>query len=332
MSTAAPTLNRMPENASPQNHWSGSGQLRGTPAGIHFFIMLLRLFGPRVAYIFSAPVALYFALVSPDVPSTVEFHRRIFGTQPWWKRRWLVCKHFFSFGQMMIDRVAILSGKLSPFSFTFDGEQHLHDAIAERRGVLLLTAHLGNWEAAGQLLSRVKVPINIVGLDRETYSVRSLLTDAANVRFRFITLSGASTDAIPMLAALRRGEIVAMVADRAYGTRIAQVPFLGDLAPFPIGPYMVAAAAGAPLIHVFCVRERSGHYHFSSSPPERLSSPPRQERAVFLHNCAARYAERLETVVRRYPFQWFNFYPFWDAPLPRPATSSLQHSAFSSPR
>jgi predicted LPLAT superfamily acyltransferase len=304
----------MTGQSSQRVHWSGSGQLRGTPAGIRFFITAVRLLGLRFAYACAAPVAAYFSFASPDIPATIDYHRRVFGPQPRWKQRWIVCKHFFTFGLMIIDRFAILSGNLRSFSFSFDGEQYLHDAVAQGRGLVLLNAHLGNWEAGGQLLGRTKVIVNIAGFDREVAAIRGMLGEAARARFRYIKLDGSPTDVLPMLAALRRGEIVALLGDRAYGTPVTRVPFLGDLAPFPVGPYMVAALAGAPLIHVFSVREPGGHYRFLGYPPENLTAPAHAERPAFLRDCAARYAHRLEAMVRRYPLQWYNFYPFWNPP------------------
>ena len=71
-------------------HWSGSGQLRGGRWGIWFFITALRVLGLRITYLLSVPPAVYFSFASPDVAATMDFHRRIFGPMPWWKRRWLV--------------------------------------------------------------------------------------------------------------------------------------------------------------------------------------------------------------------------------------------------
>src|SRR5229473_7315241 len=126
-------------------HWSGTGRLRGGPRGIWFFLTALRVLGLRVTYALLAPVAFYFSFVSPDVPATMDYHRRLFGPLPSWKRRWLVFRHFLSFGRALIDRTAILAGYTKHFSFSFDGETHLRDAVAEGHGVLLLTAHVGNW-------------------------------------------------------------------------------------------------------------------------------------------------------------------------------------------
>lgn len=295
-----------------RQHWSGTGKLRGTPAGIWFFITVLRVLGLRITYALLPPPAAYFSFASPDVPATMDYHRRVFGNVPWWKRRWLVFRHFLSFGKAIIDRIAILAGQTQKFSFSFDGEHHVHDALAKGRGVLLLTAHLGNWEAAGQLLTRLDVPINVTGLDNESSEIRSILTQASRAKFRLLPLTGSPTDAIPLVAALRRGEVLAMLGDRAYGGPTAQVPFLGGTAKFPVGPYVLAAIAGAPLVNVFSLREPGGHYRFFGSPPVYPEMPAHNLRDAYLREFAAHFAEELEAILKRDPLQWYNFYPFWE--------------------
>ncbi len=302
--------------AAESSRWSGSGQLRGGRWGIWFFVTVLRVFGLRFTYALLVPPAIYFSLVSPDVSATMDFHRRIFGLQPWWKRRWLVFRHFLSFGHAIIDRTAILAGDRKHFSFTFDGEEHVRRSLANGKGVLLLTAHLGNWEAAGQLLTRLDVPINVAGFDKEADGIRTVLHQHSKAKFHLIPLTGAPTDAIPLVAALRRGEVVAMLGDRAYGSTTASIPFLGGHAGFPVGAYVLAAIAGVPLIHVFSLREPGGHYHFFGFPPQHPQMPPHRERDEYLKNCAVRFASDLESIVRRDPLQWYNFFPFWEKPAP----------------
>jgi predicted LPLAT superfamily acyltransferase len=304
----------MPAAKSQPTNWSGTGQLRGGRAGVAFFIGAIRWLGPRLTYGLAILPAIYFSFASPDVPATMDFHRRIFGPQPWWKRRWLVFKHFFSFGRAIIDRVAILAGNTKHYSFTFDGEHHIHEAVAEGNGVLLLTAHLGNWEAAGQLLSRINAPINVAGFDKEPDEIRELLLKSSKKHFQLIALTGAPTDAIQLVAAMRRGEVVCLMGDRTYGSPATSVPFLGSHAPFPIGGYVMAAIAGAPIVQVFSLREPRGHYHFFGFPPLRPHRPPHHERNAYLRECARQFANRLEGIVKRDPFQWYNFFPFWDEP------------------
>jgi predicted LPLAT superfamily acyltransferase len=302
----------MPASDLETKHWSGSGQLRGGRWGIWFFITALRVLGLRLTYLLTVPCAVYFSFASPDVAATMDYHRRIFGQVPWWKRRWLVFKHFLSFGHALIDRTAILAGQRSRFTFAFDGEHHVREMLAEGKGVLLLTAHLGNWEAAGQLLARLDVPINVTGFDHETTEMRALLTRSSDVKFRLLPLTGSPTDVIPLVAALRRGEIVAMLGDRAYRSPSAPVEFLGDTTAFPVGAYVMAAIAGAPLVPVFSLREPGGHYHFFGFPPVRPQLPPKPERHAYLQKCATNFAANLETVLKRDPLQWYNFFPFWE--------------------
>jgi len=302
----------MATNDSQTKHWSGTGRLRGGRWGIWFFATAVRVLGLRVTYALAVFPAIYFSFASPDVAATMDFHRRAFGSQPWWKRRWLVFRHFYSFGRAILDRTAILAGNRKSFSFQFDGEENLRKALAEKRGVLLLTAHLGNWEAAGQLLTRIDVPITITGFDRETPAIRAVLNRASKQDFRLLPLTGSPTDAIPLVAALRRGEVVAMLGDRAYGSPAARIPFFGGTASFPIGAYVMAAIAGAPLMHVFSLREPSGLYRFFGFPAQHPIMPMHNERDAYLKTCAANFARDLESVMRRDPFQWYNFFPFWD--------------------
>ncbi|MEP6662826.1 MAG: hypothetical protein ABJC04_04080 [Verrucomicrobiota bacterium] len=298
-------------------HWSGTGKLRGGRSGIWFFLTVLRLLGLRFTYFLLPPVALYFSFMSPDVAATMDYHRRIFGVVPFWKRRWLVFRHFLSFGCAIIDRVAILAGQTEKFSFSFDGEHYVRKAVAEGKGVLLLTAHIGNWEAAGQLLTRLDVPINVTGFDNESEEIRDLLQKSSKAKFRLLPLTGSPTDAIPLVAALRRGEIVAMLGDRAYGSPAVRIPFLGSEASFPIGGYMMASLAGAALVTVFNLRERGGHYRFYGFPPLHPAMPNHSERGAYLQDCAAQFARQLESIVKIDPLQWYNFYPFWEETKPR---------------
>ena len=300
---------------SATKHWSGTGKLRGGRRGIQFFLTVLRILGTRLTYPLLVPPAIYFSFVSPDVPATMDFHQRVFGPQPWWKRRWLVFKHFFSFGQALIDRTAILAGDTKHFSFAFDGEENLRAATAAGKGVLLLTAHVGNWEVAGQLLSRLDVPVNVTGFDKEVPEIRAMLNRAqVRQKFQMIPLTGTATDAIPLVAALRRGEVVAMLGDRAYGSPTAKVPFLGGTASLPVGAYVLAAIAGSPLVQVFSLRQKGGHYQFYGFPALPPHHPPHHQRDEHLRNCAAQFAANLESVVKRDPLQWYNFFPFWDHP------------------
>jgi predicted LPLAT superfamily acyltransferase len=176
------------------------------------------------------------------------------------------------------------------------------------------------------LLCRLDVPINVTGFDLESPQIRSLLDKASKAKFRLLPLTGSPTDAIPLVAAMRRGEVVAMLGDRPYGSPSIRIPFLGSAALFPIGAYVLAAIAGAPLIHVFNLREPGGHYRFFGFPPERPEMPPHDQRDEYLRACAERFAQNLEITLKRDPLQWYNFYPFWERSAGSPVRPHLEET------
>jgi predicted LPLAT superfamily acyltransferase len=301
------------EAPGPAAAWTG--RTRGGTVGNRFFIVVLRALGLRAAYACLAFVAAYFLFAArPAYRSSVDYLRRLRGPVPFFRRVWAVYRHFFSFGVMLLDRVAILGGRGGRFTYVLEGEEHIRSALAQGRGAVLLGAHVGNWEAAGHAVGRYGVPVHLVGVDRETEPIRRLLAGAmADRRVQVIQASGGPAPSVEMLAALRRGEVVAMLGDRAFGSATVRAPFLGATAGFPGGAYILAAVAGAPLIQTFAMRERGFRYRLIAFPPDPMQLPPRDRRRAFLESCARRYAERLESMLRRYPDQWYNFYPFWDA-------------------
>jgi predicted LPLAT superfamily acyltransferase len=296
----------------PAPRWSG--QARGGVFGNWFLITVCRLFGLRVAYAFLAVVAAYFLLAArPVARISSEYLQRLMGPLPFLRRTGHVYRHFFSFGMMLLDRVAILRGREDAFTYAFDGESHLREVLSGKRGLILLASHTGNWEAAGHLLTRVEAPCSIVGVDNEIASIRRLFADTMSKRHvRMIAVRGPFEHSVEILAALRRGEIVAMLGDRGSGQALVSAPFLGRTAVFPAGAYLLSAITGAPIVQAFAFREKGFRYRFVAFPPDRLQMPPRDQRRAFLEACVRRYVERLESMVRQYPYQWYNFYPFWE--------------------
>jgi len=109
------------------------------------------------------------------------------------------------------------------------------------------------------------------------------------------------------VAALRRHEIVALQGDRALGTRgDALVDFFGAPAPFPLGPFVLARAAGAPVVPAFCVLDSRLRYTVVMAEPIRVAAG--DEPAALLA-----WVRVLEAMVRRAPEQWFNFFDVWSA-------------------
>lgn len=187
------------------------------------------------------------------------------------------------------------------------GAEHVH---ALTGGLVCLTAHVGNWELAGRLLAwRAARTTHVVVAPDAPELDRWVRRDGDGVRF---VARGRPAVGAELLAALRRGEVVALQGDRALGDRgDVRLPFFGEPAPFPLGPFVLARAAGVPVVAAFCLQDRSGRYHLRVVPPVAIVRG--EEEAA-----ARAWVERLEAVVRGHPTQWFNFFDLWNPFGPRP--------------
>jgi predicted LPLAT superfamily acyltransferase len=302
----------MSEAPSPNTvRWSG--RTRGGYFGNWCFVQLIRRLGVRWAYSLLVFVAGYFTLCNPSgYRCSRDFLRRVLGPQPAWKWPVLVYRHFFSFGMTLLDRLAVIM-KRTQITCMHEGEFLFRDYLDRGKGVILLGAHVGSWEIGGHLLGRLGKPVNVVVLEKDEARLRQLFGRAlADKQFNLIATDGHPLRSIPIAAALRRGEIVCLLGDRSFGGADVRVPFLGDPARFPIGPYLLAAVSGAPIFQTFVVRERIGHYRFFSSPAKFIPREVLRAGNDALLPHATEYAERLAEVARKYPFQWYNIFPFWE--------------------
>jgi len=178
-------------------------------------------------------------------------------------------------------------------------------ALARGRGAVAITAHRGNWALAGRALAVLGRPVHLVMAPETDAQVGALLSGARDGPVRVVRLRS-PWSAVELVAALRRGDIVAFQMDRALGGRgDCRVPFFGAPAPFPVGPFIVAAAAGAPVVPAFCVLQPDGRYRLHVEPAFAVH---RGEEASGLRAAVA----LLEGYVRLHWAQWFNFFDVWD--------------------
>jgi len=175
-------------------------------------------------------------------------------------------------------------------------------------GFISPSAHVGNWELAGRLLAgRAARTTHVVVAEEEARELEQWVRRDGN-GVRFVTRSR-PTISLELVAALRRGEVVAVQGDRALGTRgDVLVPFFGKPAPFPLGPFLLASAVGVPMVPAFCLLGADYRYLIKVLEPMRVPRGGEEE-------AARAWVTVLEGVVREHPTQWFNFFDIWN-PVP----------------
>jgi lauroyl/myristoyl acyltransferase len=185
---------------------------------------------------------------------------------------------------------------------TVAGAEHLDRLVS---AVVSLTAHVGNWDLAGRLLARQSArPTHVVVAEEEVHALeRWLRRDGNGVRF---VPRAHPTVSLTLLAALRRGEAVALQGDRALGNRgDVRVPFFGRPAPFPVGPFRLARAAAASIVPAFCTLGADGRYAVRVLEPLTVARGGEEE-------ALRAWVALLEGIVDERPTQWFNFFDIWN--------------------
>jgi predicted LPLAT superfamily acyltransferase len=123
---------------------------------------------------------------------------------------------------------------------------------------------------------------------------------------------GGAAITLAVAEACSNGSMVALLADRGRSHEaLRKVNFLGEPAPFPIGPWLLASTLQVPVILCFGIYRGGSRYSLSFELFAERIEIPRDARHQALDRVLARYAERLEHYARAYPYNWFNFYDFW---------------------
>jgi lauroyl/myristoyl acyltransferase len=190
------------------------------------------------------------------------------------------------------------------------GEEKIEECLSLGSGLIVWTAHVGNWEFASRLLEMHGTKANVARAVEQGNPAEMKLRDMMiNERLSIIPVNEDPFAPLELLRALRRGEIVAIQGDRAYGGRNASVPFFGERASFPLGPFVISYVSGAPVLPGVVVREGWLRYRVVMGDPIHL--PRTGDRDQDLMAGLTQATRFLEESISTYHCQWLNFYRFW---------------------
>ncbi|MDR2874718.1 MAG: acyltransferase [Methylobacillus sp.] len=230
-----------------------------------------------------------------------------------------VFRHFVAFSENLLDTLRVWNGLIRTEDVMFFGEKPLVELIDKGTGCLLICAHFGNLELC-KLLSGKRPGLKITMLvhTRHAEKFNALLKEVnvqSSLNLMQVTEITPAT-AILLAEKVRQGEFVVIAGDRipvSDHPRVTTVPFLGENAPFPVGPWILANLLQCPVYLIFSIPAEKGyeiHFEFFHGVI-RMS---RRERNAICAELAAAYARRLEHYCLKTPLQWFNFYDFWHLP------------------
>lgn len=189
-----------------------------------------------------------------------------------------------------------------------EGIEALFEAYDAGRGVVLLSAHLGNPEVFATLLPRLGLPTAIFAEPLPDPRVHALIQskrERAGARMLGPDTAGLRAG----LAQLRCGGVLGGLADRDVLGTGTPYPFFGERASMPDGLMEMALRANAAVVAGWVIRTRPGHY---AAVVERLALPaPSGNRHTDLETAQTAYIAALQRAIRRTPGQWFALAPVW---------------------
>jgi len=305
------------------HHWSALRE-RGGTLGLKFLFATYRIFGRRAFRILLYPAMSYFYLTSPqarrasrDYLGRVARRLEQDGHAP--ARQLSSFKHFIEFGESILDKTATWSGEVSKDQIRHINPEAYEELRRKHRGGIFIGSHLGNLEALRAFGGFVKgMTVNALVFTHNSLKFMEFLEEAnPKAVEHFIQVDTIGPETIGRLnAKIDAGEWIAMVADRtsvSHQDRAIYCDFLGSEAPFPEGPFILAALLKCPVYLLFCLKD-GDRYDVYLEPFADPLELPRQTRREDLQRAVAHYAQQLEQRCLTAPYQWFNFFDFWQKP------------------
>jgi predicted LPLAT superfamily acyltransferase len=288
----------------------------GSASGLRLIRTFALLCGRPFARAVLYPITLYYLIRrGPERRASIDYLARVLHRKP---TLWHVAKHIFWFASVILDRVFLLSERFKRFDIKIVGLQELRNKVSMERGVLVFGSHLGSFDAL-RVLSQMRQDVQFrTVIDIEQNPALSAVLNALNPQLASSIINArrdGTTTALAIKEALDQKSIVTMLADRARRENATvTVDFLGSPAPFPASPWLLAAALKVPVVVCFGLYFGANRYELHFESFADAVSIARANREAALKAVVQRFADRVAHYAHVAPYNWFNFYDFWQTP------------------
>lgn len=253
-----------------------------------------------------APIGTLFGLALPEVRRRVVRNlRRVYGPRSALVEQLEAVETIANYAACFAEAIGSQRQDIAPRA-EVHGEPHLHAALA-RGGVVLVTAHVGPWDLAAQLLGSSLGADVVIVMEREANEAARQLQDQHRGErgLKVLHVGQHPTDALPLIAHLKKGGVAALQLDRVPPSgRVVTAPLFGESFGAPEGPFRLASLSGAQVVPVFARRRAFFDYELSIFEPISVGKRPSAEE---LEKAVARAVHDMESFIRGCPTQWFHF-------------------------
>ncbi|WP_025915698.1 acyl-CoA synthetase [Herminiimonas sp. CN] len=230
--------------------------------------------------------------------------------------RWTdIYRHFFCFASTIHDRIYLLNQRFDLFQIEVEGEQLLRQALADGQGLFLVGAHMGSFEVIRALGCRhAGLQVAMVMYEENARKINRMLAAINPAAQQDVIALGKVDSMLKVNACLEQGKVIGMLADRTLDDDAVQpVTLLGSSANLPLGPLRMAAILRRPVFFMAGLYLGGNRYQIHFEQLADFSGTPRGQRQLEMQRALARYAQLLEKCCQRAPYNWFNFFNFWQS-------------------
>jgi predicted LPLAT superfamily acyltransferase len=285
---------------------------RGSDPLIRFVAWLSLRVGRPVVRLLLYPIMGYFFLSSKvGWPASRKYLAAVFGRPPTLGQCF---RHHMTFARVTHDRIHLLAGRLEEFEVSIKGLEVVEAQLEKNQGCLFLGAHLGSFEVLRTFgMLQENMPIKILLYPENARRTIALMETLNPELAQEIIPLGRANSMILAKRHVDDGGIIGVLGDRVTrGDKVVRANFLGQPADFPVGPMLLASMLKVPVV-LFCGLYLGGtryEINFELFADGIVLDP--ETRQQDLQRWIDRYAARLDHFCRQSPYNWFNFYDFWE--------------------
>lgn len=224
-------------------------------------------------------------------------------------------KHFFCFASTIHDRIYLINRRYDLFDIEIQGESAIRPLIDAHKGILLMGAHLGSFEVMRAIGRKVPgLSVAMVMHKDNAQKINSMLAAINPEASMDVIPLGHIDSMLQVQERLNEGMLVGMLSDRTLGDEpMAQVELLGANAAIPTGPFRMAALLRRPVVFMVGLYMGGNKYQIHFETLADFAEVPRGQRDQAVNIAIARYTELLNRYTRLAPYNWFNFFDYWQS-------------------
>ncbi len=286
-----------------------------------------KLFGKRLTSLLLHPVFFYYFLTDKKGrKASGEYFQKLSKYHKLKKfSLWDSYKQYVSFGDSMLDKLTVrIPRKAKKIKLHVENYEHIKDIVSTDRGAIFIGAHVGNFDVLrllgtnrDELHCKDDITIKALMYRKHAALINSLFKDLNTaednsiIELENIDLSSAGL----LIDEIEQGTFIGILGDRetVNSSKSVELPFLGENTQFPMGPWVIANILKCPVVFFSVAYEKPYHYRIRFQKLFDQVKIKGKNKEAQAKTYIERYITEIEQFCKEYPYQWYNFYDFWDS-------------------